>query len=113
VATGYAPPGKHLISVIVPGYPDESETEIEQEVRKELKERFGNHVQEWVFLRSYAISHALPRPKPPTLNPYRTSCHLGNNLFDCSEMGTLPSIQWALLAGKRGAEAVDQLLKNG
>ena len=112
VAQSYAPPGKHLISAVVPAYPIDAATAIENNVRKELKEWFGNQVDEWKLLRHYTIPHALPQPKPPSPNPFSVAPHLGKMIFDCSEYSTMPSIQWALLAGRRGAEAVDEVMKN-
>lgn len=110
VAPDYAPPGKFLISVVVPGETHESATELERAVRKELKGWFGNQVEKWHLLHPYIIQHALPQPVPPSPNPFTAVHHLGNNVFDCSEFATLPAIQWALLAGKRGAESVHTVL---
>nr|WP_267313789.1 NAD(P)/FAD-dependent oxidoreductase [Desulfosediminicola flagellatus] len=111
VAPDYAPAGSQLISAVVPGYPDAPETEIEKTVRNELKEWFGNQTDTWEMLRSYTISHALPQPAPPSSNPFMQRSHLGNNIFDCSELSTMPAIQWALLAGERAAEEVTNILK--
>ena len=110
VADGYAPPGKTLISAVVPGYPEQSEVEIEKTVSRELKAWFGNQVDNWELLRTYSIPHVLPQPTPPSANPFNSRCHLGDNLFDCSESGTYPSIQWALMAGRRGAEEIHEIM---
>lgn len=110
VAPDYAPQGKHLVSAVVPGKTDMVEHDLERVVLEELKEWFGGSVKDWQLLQSYTIDHVLPQPLPPSPNPYTVSHHLGGNVFDCSEFVTMPSIQWALLAGKRGAKSVDETL---
>lgn len=111
VAPDYAPSDKLLISAVVPGYPDAPENEIEQHVRKELIEWFGNQADSWKLLRSYTIPHALPQPAPPSPNPFTQDTYLGNNIFDCSEYATMPAIQWALLSGERAADNVKSVLR--
>lgn len=110
VAPACAPAGQYLISAVVPAHPVWQEDELEQAVRRELQQWFGPTVAAWQYLRRYLIDHALTRPQPPAANPYRLDPHLGDGIFDCSESRTLPAIQWALLAGRRTAEAVRQFL---
>jgi len=110
VAKEYAPEGKVLISVVVPGYGEQNRKAIEQTVAKELHQWFGGQVNDWDPLRSYAIEHALPRPIPPSPNPFTAKYHLGDGIFTCSELITMPSIQWALHSGKHTAtEVIDYL----
>lgn len=106
VAKEYAPEGKVLISVVVPGYGEQSRKTIEQTVKKELHQWFGGQVNDWQPLRSYAIEHALPRPIPPSPNPFTAKHYQGDGIFTCSELITMPSTQWALHSGRQAAREV-------
>ncbi|MFN2355557.1 MAG: amine oxidase, partial [Desulfopila sp.] len=106
VAKEYAPQGKVLISVVVPGHGEHNRKSIEETVIQELQQWFGGQVNAWELLRSYAIEHALPRPIPPSPNPFTAQYHQGNGIFTCSELITMPSTQWALHSGRQTAREV-------
>lgn len=58
VSASYAPAGESLISVnVIQGSLSAKEQE---SVRKELHELFGEHVQQWRFLKMFEIPQALP-----------------------------------------------------
>ena len=84
--------------------------ELEGVVRGELKEWFGSCIEEWRLLQPCVVENVLPQPVPPSPNPYTVSHHVSGNVFDCSDFTTMPSSQWALLAGKRGAQSVHEAL---
>jgi phytoene dehydrogenase-like protein len=106
VASDYAPAGKSLISAVVPGHPEMDSEEMETTVRGELTDWFGPSVSEWKLLRTYTIEHALPRPEVPSPDPFQAPIAVGEGIFNCSEYGTMPATQWALMSASRVAEAV-------
>jgi len=111
VSAAYAPPGKHLVSVVVLGMPPGDAAGIESPVRAQLGEWFGPMVHRWRHLKTYRIRHALPQQIPPTSDPTVPQPAVGPGIFVCGEYGSLPGIQWAMLSGHRSAEAVLAHLK--
>jgi phytoene dehydrogenase-like protein len=106
VSAAYAPPGKHLVSVVVLRLPPGDAAGIEYPVRAQLVEWFGPMVEQWRHLKTYLIRHALPQQHPPTSDPTVPQPDVGPGIFVCGEYGSLPGIQWAMLSGRRAAEAV-------
>ena len=105
VSPAYAPPGKSLVSVVVLGIPDDGDR-LRGRVRAQLVDWFGREAQLWTHIATYRIPHALPEQRPPTENPFKARSMVRPGLFVCGELGSLPGIQWALLSGRRAAEAV-------
>ncbi len=106
VASGYAPRGRSLISVSVLGNPGQNDQQLETSVRTQLQEWFGPQVSSWHYLRIYRIPHALPLQIPPVLHPAAAPAQIRPRLFVCGEYGSAASIQWAMVSGRRAAEAV-------
>lgn len=106
VSAAYAPPGRHLVSVVVLGLPPGDASGIESQVRAQLGEWFGPMVRDWHHLKTYLIRHALPRQFPPTSDPTVPQPPVGPGIFVCGEYGSLAGIQWAMLSGHRSAETV-------
>jgi hypothetical protein len=113
VASGYAPQGRSLISVTVLGNPAENDQQLEKSVRAQLQEWFGPRVSGWQYLRAYRIPHALPLQTPPVEDPAAAPVHIRPRLFVCGEYGSAASIQWAMVSGRRAAEAVIDALGIG
>ena len=106
VSAAYAPPGQHLVSVVVLGLPPGDAAGIESPVRAQLGQWFGPMVRRWRHLKTYLIRHALPQQFPPTSDPTAPQPAVGPGIYVCGEYGSLPGIQWAMLSGHRTAEAV-------
>ncbi len=106
VSSAYAPAGKSLASVVVLGNPDEGDAVLVQRVQDQLADWFGDEVHRWRHLKTYRILHALPDQTPPTANPVCPVNRNRSGVFVCGEHGSLPGIQWALLSGRRAADAV-------
>jgi phytoene dehydrogenase-like protein len=106
VAPTYAPAGRHLISVVVIGHIEADEATVETTVRQELTDWFGPEVADWRHVKSYRISHALPSQLSPMPDPTAAAAPLSPGLFVCGEYGSVPGIQWAMLSGRRIAEAI-------
>ena len=106
VAPTYAPAGQHLISVVVIGHLDADDAAAEAVVRRELTGWFGPAVADWHHLKTYRIRHALPAQPPPISDPAIGPVTAKPGIYICGEYGSVPGIQWALLSGRRAAEAV-------
>ncbi len=106
VAPGYAPPGQHLISVVVIENPRSDDVHLKADVREELTEWFGAKVNEWRHLVTFRIKHALPTQLPPTPDPTKLADAAGSGIYICGEFNSVPGIQWALLSGRLAAEQV-------
>jgi len=110
VSSTYAPPGKSLISVVVLGNPDEPGDRLLSRVKDQLDDWFGSEVAAWEHLATYPIVHALPGQSPPTADPFRPAFMARRGIFITGEQGSLPGIQWAMLSGRKTAEAVIDFL---
>jgi phytoene dehydrogenase-like protein len=101
ISEHYAPPGKHLISVALPGIIN---GDLESIARTQLRDWWGPQVDAWRHLRTYAITHAGPTQEPPFSPKQRVD--LGNGRFVCGDHRDTGSIQGALYSGRRCGEAV-------
>jgi len=111
VAPNYAPKGKSLVSVTMIGVPNQGDQQLESAVRSQLTEWFGPSVKDWRYLRTYRIHHALPLQVPPVSDPASRPAQIRPGLFLCGEYQNVASIQWAMVSGRRAAEAVIDWLK--
>jgi hypothetical protein len=85
---------------------DISATSIVTIVRHELSEWFGVAVHDWRHLKTYRVVHALPDQLPPMPDPTVSITPFKPGIFICGEHGSVPGIQWAMLSGRRAAEAL-------
>lgn len=106
VAPSYSVSGKTLIAVVVLGQKYLGKEDLENQVRSQCLEWFGNAVKDWDHLHTYHIAHALPNQEPPTPDPYVLPQPVRVNLRVCGEHQSLPGLQWALLSGRKTAEAI-------
>ena len=104
VAPSYSPAGKALISATVVGAASADEKELETEVRKHLASWFGAAVQSWRHLRTYRIPLALPARS--SLEPAALPVRRRPGLYLCGDHRETPSLQGAMVSGRRAAEAV-------
>ncbi len=63
-------------------------------------------VHDWRHLRTYRIRHALPMQVPPGLELFSQPVQIHPWLFVCGDYRSVASIQWALVSGRRAADAV-------
>jgi phytoene dehydrogenase-like protein len=101
VAPGYAPAGAALVAASVPGRLDPS---LEPRVRSGLARMYDTSTRDWELLDLYAIPLALPvlAAGQPLARPVR----LGPGRYVCGDHRDTPSIQGALVSGRRAACAV-------
>ncbi len=110
VAPGYAPKGEALIAATVLGVPRAGDAELEQAVRTQLTGWFGTAVRGWRHLRTYRIPYALPAQPPGALEPVEKPVHVRGRIFTCGDHRGTASLNGAMLAGRRAAEAVLQVI---
>ena len=102
VNPAYAPPGRTLVASTVLGH--HPEAAVETAVRAHCALIYGTSTAHWEPLRTYAIRHALPSATPPLA--LRRSPRLAEGVFAAGDARDTPSIQGALVSGRRAAEAV-------
>lgn len=112
VAPTYAPPGQALIQATVVGNPELPDPELVSRSRAQLGRWFGPEVNDWRLLKVYRLDPALPAQRPPTPHPLEQPVRLRPGLFVCGEYGSLSSIHWALVSGRRAGEAVIRELRS-
>lgn len=107
IAPGYAPPGQELVSATVVGESIASDQGLEEEVRRQMSDWFGPaEVGTWRALRTYRIPWAQFDQSPGAWRDGRRDVRLGRGLYVCGDHVENASINGALVAGRRAAEAV-------
>jgi phytoene dehydrogenase-like protein len=101
VAASYAPIGKTLIASTVLGVRGD---DLEPTVREHAARILGSAPAGWDYVASYPVSHALPVHRPG--QPLRQSVTIGDGVFIAGDHRDTPSIQGALVSGRRAADAV-------
>jgi phytoene dehydrogenase-like protein len=104
VAPAYAPPGRALISVEVPGALTPTDGDLLDAVRTQLRGWFGAAVDGWEHLRTLRIAHGHPDQRPG-FSPKR-AVRLGDGRYVCGDHRDTASIQGALYSGRRAASVV-------
>jgi phytoene dehydrogenase-like protein len=105
VCPSYGPAGKSLISVTVLGCFQDRDR-LQDQVKTQLEEWFGNDVHSWQHLRTYSIPYALPDQSPPALSLPERPVRLGAGIYVCGDHRDQASIQGAMVSGRRAAEAI-------
>jgi phytoene dehydrogenase-like protein len=100
-APGYAPADAALVAASVPHRSDAS---LEPQVRACLARLYQTSTGDWELLGAYPISRALPAF--PAGQPLRRPVRLGPGRYVCGDHRDTPSIQGALVSGRRAAAAV-------
>ena len=106
VAPSYAPKGQALISVSVVGAKVNESTDLEIEVRRQLRVWFGSEVDHWSTLKRYHIRHALPSQSAHFRDGGTPNPKLVGGVYHCGDYCETASIHGALLSGRHTAEAL-------
>lgn len=102
LSAAYAPPGQALVTVNCFGLTEDPE-QLEQAVRRQLTDWYGEAVGAWRRIALYRIRDALPRQAPPVSPPTADAVRAGERLWVCGERVAPPSIHWALASGRLAA----------
>lgn len=106
VASAYAPPERALISVSAVGG-EATRDDLTAAVQSRLADWFGPAtVAGWRHLASCRVDDALPPFPPGRFAPESVPAEVRPGIFRCGDYLESPSIQGALLSGRRAAEAV-------
>jgi phytoene dehydrogenase-like protein len=105
IASGYAPRGYHLLSVTTLHAPL-SEDHLIRDVREQLLHWFGVQANGWEFLRSYHIESALLDQSLEHGGVAMSGVRVQPGLYFCGDHCGTASLNGAMLAGRRAAEAV-------
>ncbi|MBT8362843.1 MAG: FAD-dependent oxidoreductase [Deltaproteobacteria bacterium] len=111
VSPHYAPEGKTLVTAVVLGEDHIGDSDLESKVRTQLLQWFGEGMHDLRHLHTYQIEYALPNQNPPTADPYTLPDIINGCIRVCGEYQSLPGTQWALLSGRKCAEAIREDLK--
>lgn len=101
VASSYAPANTTLVASTLLGVHDAS---IDKAVRDHAAHILGITTTGWHLAAAYPIPHALPAHPPG--QALRQPVHLGDGVFMAGDHRDTPSIQGALVSGRRAAAAV-------
>ena len=99
-APSYSPDHRHLVVSTVLG----AEPLPEPRLRAELERIWGVGTAHWEHLSTVSIPHALPATLPPTPPRLRRPVDLGEGLFVAGDHRDTPSVQGALVSGRRTAQ---------
>ena len=106
VAAGYAPEGRSLVAVSVVGA-DSDRGDLTEAVERELTGWFGaGTFATWKPLGNYRVERALPEFEPGRHRPDGEPPRLDSGVFICGDHRETPSIQGALVSGRKAARAV-------
>lgn len=106
VSREYAPEGQHLVSATVLGEHSDDSPSLEAQVVAQMRNWFGNSVDEWQHLRTYDIRYALPDQSPGRQEARGNTARLREDLIVCGDFREHGSIQGAMQSGRRAAELV-------
>ncbi|BBM82376.1 NAD(P)/FAD-dependent oxidoreductase [Candidatus Uabimicrobium amorphum] len=105
VASGYAPQGQHLISLTVTQ--DMEDEELLAKIREEMRTWFGEQVDKWEHLKTYRIERAIPFMSSGIS---QKKSHVADHVYCCGDYMDMPSINGAMLSGRRAAEEIQKNL---
>lgn len=100
-APGYAPPGRHLIATTATAEAGLDEPA----VRRQLAELYGQPTGDWTHIATVRAEPGLVSAPPPQGN-LRKPVRLSDVLFVAGDHRDTPSLQGALVSGRRAARAV-------
>jgi protoporphyrinogen oxidase len=107
ISSKYAPTGKVLLSVSYNGIPEIEDTIVAENMKAELKQWYGNQVDEWKMLKTYRIQYALPNQDSVCDELTKTDLQINDNLFICGDHLMNGSINAAMKSGRLVAELID------
>jgi phytoene dehydrogenase-like protein len=100
-APGYAPPGRHLIATTATAEADLDEPA----VRRHLAALYGRPTGSWEHIATVRAEPGLVTAPPPQ-DRLRQPVRLSDTLFVAGDHRDTPSLQGALVSGRRAARAV-------
>lgn len=106
VAKSYAPAGQSLISVSVVGKPESCSDDVQDSVRRQLRDWYGSQVDSWSLLKRYDIPFALPCQPAHFRDGLALPARLVEGVYHCGDYSETASIQGAMMSGRKTGEAL-------
>jgi phytoene dehydrogenase-like protein len=106
VAPQYAPQGQHLISVSINDLYEETDTDLIDKIKDELKTWYPNQVNTWQHLRTYTIKQALPSQQTVCNHLAPEQIRLSEGLYIAGDHLLNSSINAAMKAGRLAAATI-------
>ena len=102
VSPDYAPTGRHLISVSVIDDQFTNAADLEDQVRRQSLDWFGESTKAWELLRIDRIPQAVPSQREAPEKPAR----FRKGLYQCGDHCGIASLNTALVSGTAAAQAI-------
>ena len=99
ISPSYSKNGKALIAVAIP---NTIKTDSMENILIQMRKWFGDSVDSWEHIKTYSIEHGQPDLRPG--DPFRKSIKNSEGVYICGDHRDTPSIQGALVSGRRTAE---------
>lgn len=109
VSNKYAPAAKVLISISYNGIPTIDDETLAENMKTELKQWYGNQVEDWKLLKTYRIKYALPNQEKVSNEVTHSEIKINDNLFICGDYLLNGSINAAMKSGRIVAELIDEM----
>jgi protoporphyrinogen oxidase len=106
VSKTYAPLGKVLISVSYNGLAHVEDSELAENMKKELEQWYGKQVHDWKLIKTYRIDYALPIQDSVKNELSISEIKISDTLFICGDHLLNGSINAAFKTGRLVAEAM-------
>jgi len=112
VTPSYAPPGAHLVSATVLKPAGGEDTTLQQ-VREQATRWFGREAERWQHLRTYHLPQSLPDQSLVCGGVRMSPLRVDHGLYVCGDHRRTASLNGAMNAGRRAAEALAADLAGG
>ena len=99
ISSSYSSTCEALIAVAIPG---QLVSDSIQPVITQMKNWFGDIVDDWKHLKTFSIEHGQPALRPG--DSFRKKIKVNDGIFMCGDHRDTPSIQGAMVSGRRTAE---------
>ena len=109
VSKKYSSDERVLISVSLNGNPTVDDETLAKNMQLELKNWYGNQVNDWKIIKVYRINYALPNQKKVTNEVLNSELELDKNVFICGDHLMNGSINAAMKSGRLVAELIASL----
>jgi len=109
ISKKYAPENKVLIAVSLNGITTIDDELLADNMKEELKDWYGNQVEDWKILKTYRINYALPNQEHVQNEVSNTELQIDENLFICGDHLMNGSINAAMKSGRLVAELIEKL----
>ncbi len=109
VSKKYSSDERVLISVSLNGNPTVDDETLAKNMQLELKNWYGNQVNDWKIIKVYRINYALPNQKKVRNEVLNSELELDKNVFICGDHLMNGSINAAMKSGRLVAELIASL----